>query len=244
MSTLIHRVVLQNDAHFGRKLPLHHLGVFLAELPLAIRAAVSMAFRNRSQVKGRRPDWLERSTDVRFVDHQGNGESVLYFEAPALGEAAREMYEQPTLAPEFDDRPAREDTAFDLLGDVLADVQQRNGDSARFDPALLDRITHFGRVFKKGPYREVDFTSRRFPKEAPARINPALIESAKDLLGKTPLLQRVRIVGTLDGFMASTQRFFLVLDSGERIVGVFNDNHHEVMPNLWKQRILISGMVI
>jgi len=244
MSTVNHKIILQNDKHFGRKLPPHHLGLLLAELPLAIRASVSMAFRNRSHVKGRRPGWLERAADVRFVGHEGNGETTLYFEAPQLGEAARDVYSQHSLFPDVDDRPAREDTAFDVFGDVLADIQQRNADSSHYDPSLLHRITQFNRVFKKGPFHEVDFTSRRFSIDAPARFTPALVESAKMLLGRTPAPQRVRIVGQLDGLVASTQRFSILLDSGEKIVGVFTDDQMDSMQELWRKRVLVLGRAI
>lgn len=244
MSVVVHKVILQNSEHFGRKLPPHHLGMLFAELPLAIRATVSMAFRNRSHVKGRRPSWLDRASDVRFVDHQGNGQSVLYFEAPFFGEAASEVYAQQSLFPEADDRPDKEDTAFDVFGDVLADVQQRNADSGHYDPSLLHRITLFNRVFRKGPYSEVDFTSRRFPQEAPARFTPALVESAKVLLGRTPSPQRVRIVGQLDGLVASTQRFSVLLDSGEKVVGGFADDQMDAMQELWRKRVLVLGTAI
>lgn len=244
MNFVVHKVVLKNDEHYGRKLPPHHLGVLFAELPLAIRASVSMAFRNRSQVQGRRPGWLERAADVRFVDHQGNGESVLYFEAPRLGDAAPDVYAQHSLFPEADDRPAEEDTAFDLLGDVLEDVAQRNSDSGHYDPSLLHRISQFKRVFKKGPFSEIDFTSRRFPSESPACLTPALVESAQLLLDGTPSPQRVRIVGELDGLVASTQRFSVLLDTGEKAVGVFAEEQVDALQRLWRKRVLILGTAV
>jgi len=244
MNAVVHKIILRNDEHYGRKLPPHHLGRLFAELPLAIRASVSMAFRNRSHAKGRRPRWLDQASDVRFVDHQGNGESVLYFEAPLLGEAAADIYAQPSLFPDADDRPAKEDTAFDVFGDVLTDVQRRNVDSGHFDPSLLHRITHFSRVFKNGPYHEVDFTSRRYPEASPARVTPALVTSAKELLGRTPLPQRVRIVGQLDGLVASTQRFSVLLDSGEKVDGSFVDEQIDAMQELWRKRVLILGTAI
>jgi hypothetical protein len=244
MSVMVHKVILQNNEHYGRKLPPQHLGMLFVELPQAIRATVSMAFRNRSHVKGRRPGWLDRAADVRFVGHEGNGKSVLYFEAPQLGEAAAEMYAQPSLFPDTDDRPDKDDTAFDVFGDVLNDVQTRNADSEHYDPSLLDRITQFNRVFKKGPYSEVDFTSRRFPEETPARLTPELVESAKSLLGRTPSPRRVRIVGQLDGLAASTQRFSVLLDSGEKVTGNFADDQVDAMQKLWRQRVVVLGRAI
>jgi hypothetical protein len=244
MSFVVHRVILPNNGHFGHKLPPHHLGLLFAELPLVIRASVSMAFRNRSRIPGRRPGWLDRASDVRFVDHQGNGETVLFFEAIPLGEAAADIYAQQSLFPEADDRPAQADTAFDLFGDVLADVQQRNADSAHYDPSLLDRITRFNRVFQKGPFGEIDFTSRRFPQSAPARLTPSLVEAARALLGRTPSPQRVRLVGQLDGLVASTQQFSVLLDSGEKVVGVFTLDQMDAMQNLWRKRVLVLGTAI
>lgn len=244
MTVVVHKVILQNNQHFGCKLPLQHLGMLFAELPLAIRACVSMAFRSRSYVKGRRPGWLDRAADVRFLDHDGNGKSVLYFEAPQLGEAAADLYAQPSLFPDSDDRPHKEDTAFDVFGDVLADVATGNADSEHYDPALLDRIAQFRRVFKNGPFSEVDFTSRRFPQEAPARLTSELVESAKLLLGRTPRPQRVRIVGQLDGLTASTQRFSVLLDSGEKITGNFAEDQVDAMQKLWRQRVLVLGTAV
>lgn len=244
MSVVVHKVILQNNEDYGRKLPPKHLGILFVELPQAIRATVSMAFRNRSHVKGRRPGWLDRAADVRFVGHEGNGNSVLYFEAPQLGEAAAEVYAQPSLFPDTDDRPDKEDTAFDVFGDVLNDVWTRNADSEHYDPSLLDRITQFNRVFKKGPYSEVDFTSRRFPEETPARLTLELVESAESLLGRTPSPQRVRIVGQLDGLTASTQRFSVLLDSGEKVTGNFADDQVDAMQKLWRQRVLVLGRAI
>ena len=44
-----------------------------------------MAFRGRSSVPGLRPRWLKTATDIRFLDHQGDDASVLYFEVPQAG---------------------------------------------------------------------------------------------------------------------------------------------------------------
>lgn len=244
MSVVVQKVILRNNEHFGRKLPLHHLGVLFAELTLALRATVSMAFRSRSHVKGRRPGWLERASDVRFVDHDGDGDSILYFEAPQLGDAAADLYTQHSLFPEADDRPSPEDTAFDVFGDVISDLQVGNADSEHYDPVLLHRMTQFSRVFKKGPYGEVDFISRRFPQETPARFTPELAESAKTLLGRTPSPQRIRIVGQLDALVASTQRFSVLLDSGEKVTGSFADDQVETIKDLWRKRVLVLGTAI
>ena len=244
MSTFVHQIKLQSEQRFAGKLPPHHIGLLLAEVPVAMRAAVSMALRNRSRVQGRQPAWLDRAADVRFVDHESNGITTLFFEAPCLGDAASEIYRQQEL-PGFSTRPVPEDTAFDLWGDVLDVVQQRDADSERYDHALLDRITRFQRVFgKRSPFTEIDLTSRRYSPGQPARFTPATIESAKSLLGRTPAPQRIRLVGQLDGIEASTQRLSLLLDGGEKVVGVFADDQIDAMQQLWRKRVLVLGTAI
>ncbi len=202
-----------------------------------------MALRNRSTAHGRRPAWLERAADIRFADHQGNGETTLYFEAPTLGEAAPEIYAQNTFFPEM--RPDPTDTGFDLLGDVLFEVDQGNADSQQFDPALLKRIAHFQSVFdRRSPFKEFEITTRHARGRHWVKVNPATIESANSLLGRTPAPQRVRIAGQLDGLEASTQRFSVLLDSGEQVTGVFSDDQMDAMQKLWRHRVLVLGTAV
>ena len=197
-----------------------------------------------AESQARQPAWLACAADVRFIDHDGNGATTLYFEAPVLGEAAREIYEQQQL-PGFSTRPSPDDTGFDLLGDVLADVQRRDADSGNYDDALLNRITRFQRVFDKGsPFCEIDFTSRRYGARQPAKFTPDTIASAKSLLRRTPHPQRVRILGQLDGLEASTQRFSVLLDTGEKVVGVFADDQMDAMQELWRKQVLVLGTAI
>lgn len=243
MSIVVHEIRLRSQQHFGGRVPLHHFGLLLAEIPLAIRETVSMALRNRSTLKGRRPGWLERASDVRFVDHAGNGETTLFFEVPTLGEAAPDIYAQRALFPEL--RPDPQDTGFDLFGDILTDVQQRNSDSEHFDPPLLHRLTKFQKFFaRRSPFTEIDITSRRYVPQQPARFTYDTIESARSLLGETPASQRVRVVGQLDGLEASTQRFSVLLDTGDKIGGVFAEEQSDTMQSLWRQRVVVLGTAV
>lgn len=82
MSIQRHEICLESDQHFAGRLPTHHLGLLLADLPLAIRGAISMALRNRSKTPGKQPAWLKRASDLRFTGHGGNGVTHLQFELP------------------------------------------------------------------------------------------------------------------------------------------------------------------
>lgn len=141
-------------------------------------------------------------------------------------------------------RPPAEDTGFDLLADVLMDIGRRNADSPAYDPPLLKRIAGMRRLFKQSPFREFGFTGRRFDAHAPARLAPETVESAKALLGKTPAPQRVRLVGQLDALVASTQQFSLLLDSGEKLIGVFSEEQMDCLRQLWPARVLVLGTAV
>ena len=92
MKFTTHQISVQSDRHFGKRLPSHHLGLLLAEIPVAVQCSISMALRNRSTGPGKTPDWLKQAADIRFVGHDGTDAANLYFEAPTLGEAAAELY--------------------------------------------------------------------------------------------------------------------------------------------------------
>ena len=145
-----HEICLESDQHFTGRLPTHHLGFLLADLPVAIRGAVSMALRNRSKTPGKQPSWLKRASDLRFTGHGGNGVTHLQFELPSLEDAASEIYQQQLL---FDSgRPAGTLTGLDLLMKIVRDIDAVQSDSDAFDPQLLHQFAKFKRFFKYGPF--------------------------------------------------------------------------------------------
>jgi hypothetical protein len=241
MNRSVHPVILKSHKQFDGKLPPREIGYFLAELPSLVRAAVSMALRCRSQQAGRRPTWLDRAADIRYdvrnTGRSSNGEIALYFEAPLLGEAAEQLYRQGELWPT---RPAATDTGFDLLGDVLADVDVQNADSDRFDPALLKRLGRFKKAFS-GPYDEAQIESRRYTAQAPARLSRPVIQAAALLLDETPLPRRVRVVGVLDMIRASNQTFALLMQDGSEVPGTLLEGEVEALAKLLRSRVLIFG---
>lgn len=240
MSMRVHEVRLLSDQDFGKRLPPKQLGYFLAELPTVIQQSISMSFRQRSSLQGRRPPWLDRAGDIRFVDHSSKGGSVLLFEAPTFGDAAPELYQQGELWPT---RPSGNDTGFDLFGDVLADVTTNNDDSEHFDPTLLKGLMRFKRVFT-GPFRGMDFTSTRSDREQHLQLTPSTLQRVQTFLGETPSPRRVRIVGKLDMMRISTQTFVVHLDTGEEVRGILPDDGMDEAKSLLNQRVLILGKAV
>jgi len=234
-----HEICLESDQHFAGRLPTHHLGFLLADLPVAIRGAVSMALRNRSKTPGKQPSWLKQASDLRFTGHAGNSVTQLQFELPSLEDAASVVYEHQLL---FDsERPDGKLTGLDLFMKVIRDIEAVQADSDAFDPQLLQQVTKFKRFFKAGP-----FTGFRIAGSVPdtvgeVRVTRTTTENSFRLYGRTPTPQRVRLVGKLDGLEASTQRFSLLLDSGGRLAGVYPEDISDRLQELWRKRVLVLG---
>ncbi len=242
MTTHRHEINLESDQHFQGRLPTHHLGFLLVELPVAIRCAVSMAIRNRSKAPGRQPDWLTRASDLRFTGNEGNGSTRLQFELPSLDEAANEVYKQQLL---FDlGRPEGKLTGLDLLMKVVSEIDAGHSDSDTFDPQLLHEVSKFRRFFKSGPFSSFRIHSSALDGQQEISINPTTIENSRRLYGRTPTPLRTRIVGKLDGIEESTLRFSLLLDSGERVQGVYPEGISDSLQLLWRTRVLVLGTAV
>lgn len=68
----------------GGRLPPAVVGSVLTQTPRLLGGSVRMAFHHANRFRGRQPDWLQRATDVRFIDQRkGDDETTkLVFEAP------------------------------------------------------------------------------------------------------------------------------------------------------------------
>jgi hypothetical protein len=237
-----HDICLESEQHFGGRLPTYHLGFLLTDLPVAVRGAVSMAFRNRSKTPGKQPTWLKRASDLRFTGHGGNGATHLKFELPTLHAAAGEIYDQQEL---FETgRPNGAWTGLDLLLQVLRDIDLVRADSNAFDPQLLHQVSKFKRFFTAGPFSGFLIAGSVPELHGEVRVTRTTTENSVRLYGRTPTPQRIRLVGTLDGLEASTQRFSLLLDSGDRVTGVYPEEISDLLRKLWKRRVLVLGTSI
>lgn len=236
---MIHKVALRSAEPHGRRMPAVPVGRLLSHVPQVVRECVSMAFQRRSKMQGRPPAWLKAASDIRVLDIAGGDETVVRFDAPALGVAAPELYEQQELWP---DRPDAQDTGFDLLGDVIDDVTRGNEDSERFDTQLLRSLAGFQRVLNAS-YQEMVISGHRYAPSAPAIVTKQTIATARDLQSKTPPPTRVRLVGVLDAVRISTQTFALKLDDGHEVRGVLSAGEFDGVLRLLtaQERVLVRG---
>ncbi|MBI1825136.1 MAG: hypothetical protein HY287_14335 [Planctomycetes bacterium] len=202
-----------------------------------------MAFHHASRLRGRPPEWLQRATDIRFIEqNKADDETTkLFFEAPKFGDAAEEVYREGQL---FGQQPDQGDTGFDLLGDMLHDIANRTRDSERFDPPLLGcfrKLEH--PVFDRG-IASITIQGHRLPTTRPPRIDHKLTELAVSLRKETPRSARVRVTGNLDMIRHSDQVFELIVGTGERIRGAWVGGDAAVLGQLWRQQVVIDGVAV
>jgi hypothetical protein len=239
---VIQTITLRGRASYRRRVPPIPVGCLLGSIPELVRQSISMAFQRRSTERGRPPKWLEAASDIRLVGIDSDEETVVRFDVPRLGDAARAVYEQGELFPL---RPDPDDTGFDLLGDVVSDVAAHNGDSDRFDQNLLDslkRLRGRKRVIN-GQFQEMLVSGHRYVAESPAVVNHQTIAAAVSLRASTPPTARARVVGVLDTVRISTQTFGLKLDDGHEVRGVLSAGDLETLLALFaaKQRVVVRG---
>jgi hypothetical protein len=240
MTSVVQSVVLKSDRHFGSRVPPHAFGEILRLIPVAVRQSIRMAFEGRSRAAGTRPSWLQAAADIRFVDHTGDDDTILHFEAPRLGDAAGILYEQKELWPS---RPDANDTGFDLLGDVVCDIAAGNADSERFDAQLLDQIVKFKHGID-GSFREIAINGSRSSTCNATVVDSTVIATARGLSRNTPDPQQARIAGKLDMIRASTQSFALKLSDGEEVRGVLCGGDVASLTDLFGQDVLVFGRAV
>jgi len=237
MSIVTHQVILHSTEDIAGRLPAESIGCVLAELPAVAELAISLSVRHRSTCRGKRPDWLLRAADVRFVGHDG---AILLLEAPTLAQAAPELYRQGEFWPT---RPDGADTGLDLLGDLLAEVATENPEGENFDAPLLRRLSRFRKVFE-GPFDALSLITRRYTESTPASMTRETLAVAEQIWRSTPVPQRVRVVGSLDMLRVSTRTFALRLDDGHEIRGVLPDGMAEQCGPLLNRRVLVRGKAV
>lgn len=219
------------------------LGPFFGALGPLLRDNARQAFFSSSRVAGRPARSLRNAWEVRFVgvSKSADAGTRLCFEAPTLGEAAKELYAQSEIWP---DKPDPEDTVFDLLGHTLADVSTGQMDSRRFDRPLLNRLARFSAVFRLGVER-VEMGGRR----ANSAVGTPVIESA--LIGRvaslaraTPASRRVRVRGRLDMVRCSNRVFELMLEDGARLRAIWVPQDLSPVAEHLNRDVLVEGEAV
>jgi len=219
------------------------VGAILRRMKSLAIDSVGMGFRGSSRGRGRRPQWMRRASDVRFVGISAGAENStrLHFQAPRFGDVADEVYKQGQL---FGALPSQDDTAFDAIGDMVTDVARNVRDSDRFDIGVLRRLEGFKEpVFHHG-VDEISLLGGRLPVERPPKIDRALAEIASLLYMETPVPVRARVTGHLDMIRASDKVFILILKDGQKLRGIWLGSNVAPLRQHLDQDVVVNGCLL
>jgi hypothetical protein len=231
--------VLHTQEGYGGRLPLDFGGDVLRQLAPMMLSSVRMAIEGTSSHLGAPPKWLRLASDVRLVGISGrrNRDTVLHLEAPALGEAAEEIYEQGRL---WETRPAPEETAVNVFARVTREVRRGDPESGLYDLHLLRHLSLSRRLFQH-KLLSMDVPERKGSAQLDAEVAARAIELGQ----RTPPPRQVRVIGRLDMIRHSTRTFEMLLDGAKPVRGVLQNNEYmDALRDLLGKSILVVGKAV
>ncbi|MBX3025801.1 hypothetical protein KF840_12915 [bacterium] len=229
---------LRGTAGLGQKPRPELLGPILGRIHSTLLDSVRMGFLHSSRMRGAVPKALRRASEVRYLGHSAaSGEcTALHFELPEFGSVAEELFRQGQL---WDSRPRPDETAIDLLAQIIGDVRGEVRDSQRFDQALLGRLARYRPVFRRG-LTAVALVDARAP--SLAEIDAPLSRVAQTLARDTPPARRVRLCARLDMLGVSKRVLGLLPESGTPVTAVWIADDFVDLARFLDQQVLIEGL--
>jgi hypothetical protein len=229
---------LQTGADYTQRIPLDVCAGIMGRISPLFVGSLRMAIEGASVASGRPPAWLERASDVRFVDYSHDRDDTLIaLGLPRLGDAAAELYRQGKL---WDTRPNPDDTAVEVFRHVVDEVAAENYESSWYDRQLLTRLARMKKVFGS------QIHAIALPSGiGSTRVNEKVTETAARLGASTPATRQVRIAGVLDMIRHSTRSFSLRLESGEEVHGVMESaDGLTALPEFFGKPVLVLGRAV
>ena len=167
--------------------------------------------------------------------------TLLHFEAPRFGDAAEDLYRQGEL---FRVRPHQEDTGFDLLGDVLTDIQNGAEDSLNFDARLLKQIARFKSLGQREGVESVAVSGHRLSSDHPPTLDADLADAAQSMCSRTPPATRARIAGKLDMIRVHDNVFEMILDGSVTVRGLWTGDDMATLRDLFERDVVVEGQAV
>jgi hypothetical protein len=216
-------------------------GVSLQVLRALSEALLEAAQRSlRLRVEGhsrsqRRLRWLAAATEIDLIGFREDA-TLLEWEAPALGEAAPELFAQ---MPAWEWSPRREQSALSLVQEALRDAITGNAESDLLDRGILEAFSGLGRVLHWG-FEAVEFDGAMSPENS-IRVTRAGLTVVEQLRDETPPSQRVIVTGRLEPWAPGGRGFFLKLASGESLLGLLPSQDPGAFASLFGERVVVDG---
>jgi hypothetical protein len=229
---------LQTGADYTQRVPLDVCAGIMGRISPLFVGSLRMAVEGASVAFGRPPGWLERASDVRFVDYSHDcDDTLIALRLPRLGDAATELFRQGKL---WDTRPDPDDTAFEVFRHVVDEVAAENSESSWYDRQLLTRLARMKQVFGS---QMLAITLANGT--GSTRVTEKVTETAARLGASTPASRQIRIAGVLDMIRHSTRSFSLRLESGEQVRGVMESaDGLAAMPEFFGKPVLVPGRAV
>jgi hypothetical protein len=164
------------------------------------------------------------------------GSTVLELEAPILGEAVPQIFEQLPL---WEYSPKRDQTALSLVEEAARDAINGNSKSDLLDRNILELFSSLDRVLNFG-FDAISLTDE-LQDSLPVRVTPAGLETAEKLKRESPSPEKTIISGYLDELTHSKRAFGLRLVSGQSIRGVLPAGDPAAYASLWGKRVVVDG---
>lgn len=216
------------------------IGPVLTHLHKTLQDTVRMGFLHSSRARGRVPRSIKAAAEVRYLGHaQANDDATLLrFEVAPFGEVAADLFAQTKL---WDDGPRPEQTAFELLGAALDDVDSQRAESSRFDPNLLRRISGYRQMFRPKALSRIVLIDTTLPRQT--KLDASVVAAADALSNATPKPRRVRVSGRLDLMGASQGVLKLHVASGGLVTALWegNESIDELTP-LFNRDVVCEGI--
>ena len=243
MKMIEHTIDLHGPGCHGKFARPEAIGAVLARVKPTIRETLRMGFLGSSRLVGRPIRELRAIGEILFGGQsKGPDDSTrLHFKAPILRSAAPQLFEQELL---WQHSLQPDDTAFDLVGDLLKDVSKGVKESERFDSDLLRRVAGFDFALRQG-ISELKFHGHRNDSSTNVpEINECVTQSAKTLYDETPRPTRARVAGRLDMIRISDRAFDLLLQDGRKIRAVWAQPEIVGLRDFLGSSVVIEGLAI
>ena len=116
-----HTIKLLGPEAHGPRVSIHVLRALSDALIEAAQRSLRLHVEGRSHLQGK-ASWLDEATDFQLVGLR-EGSTVLEWEAPTLGEAVPQIFEQLSL---WDVKPERHQSALSLVEEVIREATAGN----------------------------------------------------------------------------------------------------------------------
>lgn len=229
-----HSIRLEGGAAHGPRLSaqaVHELtGILIAMAQRCLRLRVD----GRSTLYGH-PAWLDAAASFNLIG-LSDGSTVLQLEAPALGQAAPEVFQRLPL---WDHSPRPEQTVLSLVEEAVDEAVRGNAESDLLDLHILDSFSHFGRVLALG-FDTISFDTVS-ARRTPVKITSDGLEAAERLRRNAPKAERTIVTGYLDELKHTKRAFTLQLPDGHSLKGMLPAGDPASFGGLWGKRVVIDG---